>query len=88
MGDLVLIEGARAERDKVLWNDREHMASCFEILAAKARAGEIIAACIATVPSDRGFISVNAVKTADCGGHELVGASAILATYIANVVSQ
>lgn len=88
MGDLVLIEDARAAKEQELQNQREHLANHLDQLAARARAGEIIGVCVASIPSDRKAIGINALKTEECGSHELVGASAILSTYIASTVSQ
>ena len=88
MGDLVLIEDARAEKEQELRGQREYLADHLERLAARARAGEIIGVCVASIPSDRKAIGINALKTEECGSHELVGASAILSTYIASTVSQ
>lgn len=44
MGDLVLIEDARAEREQELRGQRENLADHLERLAA--RAGEIIGVCV------------------------------------------
>ena len=88
MGDVVLIENAREEREQELRQQRERIASTLEFMAAQARAGNVIGLCLAAIPSDRGSVTITAHKVDECGSHELVGAATILANYIANVVSQ
>ncbi len=83
MGDLVNINGHRDERIK---EQRENIVRGLEDLLGRARAGQIVGVCFAAVPADRQSLIIGGYKSDDCGAHELVGVSTLLARYITDAV--
>jgi hypothetical protein len=83
MGDLVGLDGFRDRRTQ---QQQERVVRGLEDLIERARAGEVIGVCFAAVPADRKSVVVGAYKTDDCGAHELVGVSTLLAAYITDVL--
>ena len=80
MGDVVLIEQARTEKQRA---QHEAMIAGLEKLLDHVKAGEVLGICYTVIPQDRRSLWVCALKEDACGAHELVGASAMLADYVA-----
>jgi fructose-bisphosphate aldolase class 1 len=79
MGDLVLIDQVRGEKEQ---EQRQKIIAGLEALLDRAKSGEIIGVCFAAIPADRESVTVGALRADECGAHELVGISALLAAYI------
>jgi len=83
VGELVSIDRIRDEKAEA---ERERMVSTLESLLSRAKAGELIGVCFGAIAVDRQSVTVGALKLDQCGAHELVGISVMLADHIADAV--
>jgi hypothetical protein len=85
MGELISLEGEREKKER---EDRANMVERLEELLQAAKDGEIIAVSYVAINTGREGLTVGHLKTGECGVHELVGATRILADGIAMAMAK
>lgn len=83
MGDLIRLEDLNKAKSQ---EERARMVEGLRDLLMRAEAGELHAVSYVAIPVDRECLAVGVLKTAECGMHEVVGATTILSEYLRKAV--